>query len=419
MWTPVLLGIGLKATVVLVAAGALHVALLRSSAAARHLMWHIALAGLLAIPVLSLLLPSVPLGGASEVTVTHGAASARLGPAPSPPPASPRPQAVPVTLAALWLGGTLLLLARLAWGLWRIRQMVRDSREIRDRAWLALRDDAAGALGLTADVPLREAPRAAAPMAWGLGRPVILLPPEAHAWGEEKRRAVLLHELAHIERNDCGSHLVAQISCAVYWPHPLAWVALRRLAAERERACDDRVLGAGTRASEYAAHLLDVARSMKARRDWALAALAMARHSQIRDRLTAILDGRMARAAPTQTSAVFAATALLSLVLPLAAMRPFGEAVKGTVYDATGAVIPNALVTLRKAGGGAVSVKSDAIGGYSFRDVSAGSYLLEVRSRGFMLYRAEFALGRGAELNHEVKLQLGGLHESIRVTGTP
>ncbi len=419
MWTAVLLGIALKATVVLAAAGVLHVALLRSSAAARHLMWHIALAGLLAIPVLSLLLPSVPLGAASEVTVTHGAASARLGMPASPPPPGARARTAPIVIAAVWLAGTLALLARLGWGVWRVRRMVRDSREIRNREWLALRDDAAGALGLAIDVPLREAPRAAMPMAWGLGRPVILLPPEAHGWGEEKRRAVLLHELAHIERNDCGSHLVARISCAVYWPHPLAWLALRQLAAERERACDDRVLGAGTRASEYAAHLLDVARGMKARRDGALAALAMARHSQIRERLAAILDGRMARTAPTQSSAVFAATALLSLVLPLAAMRPFGQAVKGTVYDGTGAVVPNALVTLRDGRGGAVSVKSDAIGRYLFRDAAAGRGLLEVRSRGFALYRAEFALGRGAELNHEVKLQVGALRESIRVSGAP
>ena len=419
MWTPILLGIALKATLVLLAAGALHVALLRSSAAARHLIWHIALAGLLAIPVLSLLLPPVPLGGVSEVTVTHGAASARLGPPPSPPPPSPPRRTVPITIAAVWLAGTLLLLARLAWGLLRIRHMVRDSREVRGRDWLALRDDAAGALGLVIDVPLREARRAVVPMAWGLRRPVILLPPEAHGWGEEKRRAVLLHELAHIERNDCGSHLVAQISCAVYWLHPLAWLGLRQLSVERERACDDRVIGAGTRASEYAAHLLDVARGMKARRDWALAALAMARHSQIKDRLTAILDGRLARTAPTQTSAVFAATALISLVLPLAAMRPFGEGVKGAVYDATGAVVPNALVTLRNAGGGAVSTNSDGAGGYAFRNVSAGRYLLEVRRRGFALYRAEFALGRGAELKHEVNLQLGALHESLRVVGTP
>jgi hypothetical protein len=312
-----------------------------------------------------------------------------------------------------------VLQARLGWGLLGIRRMVRDSREVRGRDWLALRHDAAAALGLTIDVPLREARGAIVPMAWGLRRPVILLPPEAHTWSGEKRRAVLLHELAHIERGDCGSHLVAQISCALYWPHPLAWLGLRQLAVERERACDDRVLGAGTRPSEYAAHLLDVARGMKARRDWALAALAMARHSQIGDRMAAILDGRLARTAPTQTSAVFAATALMSLVLPLAAMRPFGQAVQGTIYDATGAVIPNALVTLRNRGGGAVSADSDGAGRFAFRNVNAGRYLLEVRRRGFALYRAEFSLGRGAELNHEISLQLGELLETMHIVGTP
>lgn len=369
------------------------------------------------MPVLSVLLPPVPLDGASEITVTHGSASLRLGPPADPPPPSPVPRA---SFAALgvWLAGAILLLARLAWGLLDVRRLVRGSREIRGREWMALRNDAAAALGLPIDVPLREAPRAVVPMAWGIFRPVILLPPEARAWGEEKRRAVLLHEMAHVARNDCRSHLLAQVACAVYWFHPLAWLALGQLALERERACDDRVLRASTRASDYAAHLLDVARGLKVRRDWALAALAMARHSKIKDRLAAILDGRLPRTAPNQTAAVFAATALIAALAPLAAMRPFGQAVRGTVFDASGAVVPGALVTLRGPAR-AVSINSDGAGAFSFESTEAGRCLLEVRRRGFALYRAEFSLGRGAHLRHDVDLQLGGVRERLTVIGTP
>ena len=82
-------------------------------------------------------------------------------------------------------------------------------------------------------------------MVWGFFRPTILLPADASNWQEERLRAVLLHELAHIQRNDWESQLIAQVMCAVYWFNPLVWFAARRMRVEAERACDDHVLNAG------------------------------------------------------------------------------------------------------------------------------------------------------------------------------
>jgi beta-lactamase regulating signal transducer with metallopeptidase domain len=64
----------------------------------------------------------------------------------------------------------------------------------------------------------------------------------------DRRWVVLLHELSHAKRLDCAARLVGQLACAVYWFNPLAWLALTWLQAESERACDDLVLRAGTKA---------------------------------------------------------------------------------------------------------------------------------------------------------------------------
>ena len=119
------------------------------------------------------------------------------------------------------------------------------------------------------------------PMTWGVLRPVVLLPTEAADWSPERRRAVLLHELAHVARHDCLTLAMAELALAFYWFHPLAWWAASRMRRERERACDDRVLTAGVAASDYAADLLAVARGRHALH----AALAMARSSSLESRL--------------------------------------------------------------------------------------------------------------------------------------
>jgi beta-lactamase regulating signal transducer with metallopeptidase domain len=132
------------------------------------------------------------------------------------------------------------------------------------------------------------------PIATGLLRPAVLLPRASAAWSDERRRAVLLHELAHIKRGDCGVQLVAQIACAIYWFHPLVWMAAGKLRSERERACDDHVLRCGARPSSYASHLLDIASELRPSLAPS-AALAMARPSELEGRLLAVLAAGRAR----------------------------------------------------------------------------------------------------------------------------
>jgi beta-lactamase regulating signal transducer with metallopeptidase domain len=90
------------------------------------------------------------------------------------------------------------------------------------------------------------------PLTLGVFQPVVLIPADARDWNLERRRVVILHELAHIRRYDVLTQICAQVVCAMYWYHPLVWIAARRMRFERETACDDLVLTAGVRASTYA-----------------------------------------------------------------------------------------------------------------------------------------------------------------------
>jgi hypothetical protein len=251
---------------------------------------------------------------------------------------------------------------------------------------------------------------------------VVLLPGDAGEWQAERRRVVLLHELAHIQRRDCLTQILAQAACALHWFNPLAWAAARRCAIERERACDDRVLESGTRASEYAGHLLDMARLLHCRQDWALAAVAMARRSHFEGRLLAILDPGLRRAR-SRRAAGLTGVLLAAVALPLAAMRPWkpvAAALSGVVYDGTYAVVPGAQVAvIDRARGVERTTMTDGEGAYSFAALPAGRYDWEVRARGFMrMRRRDIVLDASSSRRLDAVLRLGMVRETIEVRGT-
>jgi len=368
-----LLGLVLKATLLLAAAGLATLALRRrgAPAAARHLVWTLAVCGLLVLPLFSAALPGWRLGFVTMDAAERAVAAAPVfAPAPSAPaatlarpadaglaalpatPASFEPRiaqpalagsgarAIPfaLLLPAIYLLVMLVLLARIAAGRASVRRLARQAVPVADAGWTGLVRDLAWTLGIDRPVALLRSGRATMPMTWGVRRPTILLPAEADGWPEERRRVVLLHELAHVARHDCLTQTLAAVACSIYWFHPGAWHAARRLRVERELACDDRVLAAGTRAREYASHLLEVARAFRAPPLSAAAAVSMARPSQLEGRLLAVLDGVRNRHGITRRAAAGWAAAAVTLVLPLAAMRPAdARAAKTPALSAAGA----------------------------------------------------------------------------------
>jgi hypothetical protein len=152
----------------------------------------------------------------------------------------------------------------------------------------------------------------------------ILLPASAKQWSDEKLRIVLLHERAHIARHDTLLGLIGDVVCAVYWFHPLAWLIAARAGLERERACDDRVLGAGIAPGDYAAAMLDVARAMTR----AHAAMPMAEVSHIERRIRAILDPKTRRRSAHALAALACVVAAAPLLAALNDVFPRPHAIE-------------------------------------------------------------------------------------------
>ncbi|MFL5383619.1 MAG: M56 family metallopeptidase [Longimicrobiaceae bacterium] len=343
-----------KATLVLLAAAAAAgvVALRGGSAAARHLAWTLGVCGVLALPLLAAALPAwrtplltvapppaaapspalaaAPAAASPVVFASAGQSGDAATPRSAPNPISRQPggdgpangMGMGMTIVAAWLLGALAVLGRLAIGRWGAARLGSQAEPVTDPAWTALLRGLSRELGLARPVRLLRGGGATMPMTWGIVRPFVLLPTGADAWPEDRRRVVLMHELAHVARHDCLTQTLAAAACALYWFHPAAWYAARRLRVERELACDDRVLQAGTRARDYAGHLLEVARAFRPARLAAPVAVSMARPSQLEGRLLAVLDSVRDRRMPGRAAASAAAALAFALLLPLAAIRP-------------------------------------------------------------------------------------------------
>jgi len=154
---------------------------------------------------------------------------------------------------------------------------------------------------------------------------VILLPQSANTWTELRRRVVLQHELAHVQRWDWLTFTLAQCVCAFYWYNPLAWYAARRMRLEREQACDDLVLRRDTLPSDYAGELLQLAAGFTGHSliDWAT--VPMARRSALEGRLLAILDKQRNRAGVTRVVILGAVALAAAVIIPVAMLRAATE----------------------------------------------------------------------------------------------
>ncbi len=351
-----------KATLILAIARLLLLALPQLSAATKHLGITLALIGAIALPIVGLVvpawrvavLPSASNGApASAAAIPAKAAdSSKTIGATGDDDELPRgtvATAITVAKAAgvvqeakldaferaldaakgSWQGFLLMaigavslaFLFRMAVGIAGVGVVARLSHEITDEHALRELDRACDHLRLPLAVRLLRSDRVSVPVVWGLAKPILLLPASSAEWPAERLRVVLLHELAHIKRWDGLTLLVTKAAVALFWFHPLMWSLERLARAECERACDDLVLESGTRPSDYAEHLLSIAKALPQADPFRSVTLAMSRRSQLEGRLLSILQPHVRRAHFSLTTVSMVAALSLLVLVPLASVR--------------------------------------------------------------------------------------------------
>ncbi|MDM4767252.1 M56 family metallopeptidase [Pelomonas sp. SE-A7] len=133
-----------------------------------------------------------------------------------PPPSQPM---WPALLAALWLVGALACLARLV----VLQRRYMQGLTLQGRQW--------------------QGPAGSSPALVGLLKPRLALPADfGQRFDAEQQQLVLAHEEVHQRRRDNHWNALGALLCLVHWFNPLAWLALRRMRADQELACDAAVL---------------------------------------------------------------------------------------------------------------------------------------------------------------------------------
>ncbi len=238
-----------------------------------------------------------------------------------------RPTDIGVIIVGIWMAGATAVLGRMIIGMLALARVKRRAVELDDSEWTRIVLRERNLAEVSKDVRVLASADVSTPLTFGVVAPTILLPEEFDGWTAEHRSVVVRHEMAHISSGDMLTSLLAGFTCAVYWFHPLAWYASARLRRAQERACDNQVLQLGVAPADYAAHLLEVARSAKEIGMPGFVSVAMARPSQLEGRLLAVLNEGGNRGVLSVRSRTAGAITTAAVLISVSAFSPMPRAV--------------------------------------------------------------------------------------------
>ncbi|HEU4810428.1 MAG TPA: M56 family metallopeptidase [Sphingomicrobium sp.] len=302
------------------------------SAADRSWIAHLALAGLLLLPLAAVALPSLDVAGpeflvgTAEVQSPSSAVLPRIEPT-----AAPAAQSAPVSddpgvggASVDWPfwgyvvpAGLLVLLTLIA--LVRLFVLKARATVLVDAPWLTALAHAQRRMGFKHGTALLTSDELPSPISWGVVRPVILLNTEA-SQSHAEAEAIITHELAHVANLDWAKLLIARVATALFWFNPFVWLLAREAHQLREEAADDAVLATDIDETEYAKLLVGVARHECRGLLIGAHGVAPARNSLAR-RVKRVLDGAVKRAPGGWRWGSAAAFFAAGMAVPVAALN--------------------------------------------------------------------------------------------------
>ncbi|HEY0381723.1 MAG TPA: M56 family metallopeptidase [Candidatus Elarobacter sp.] len=249
-------------------------------------------------------------------------------------------RALALGVVGVWALGALGGLIGLAASVARVRGLKRRSSPLDgtladELPWLT-------EVGPGREIYLRLSYETETPVAIGFRRPVILIPTElATADGLAAIESLILHEHAHLRRNDDWTNLLQRAIERVFWFNPIVWFLGRRIALEREIASDDAVVEKTGEAHAYATSLWKLVREMRMPEHAVVAPGALLTRKQITVRIEQLLDKKRAR---LHRSPVAALGVALAGVLSIAFVATSAPAVELPAEPVLAAAPPAAAV---------------------------------------------------------------------------
>ena len=306
-----------QSTLFAVPLGALTLLLRRHAAALRFWLWFAASVKFL-VPFSLLMAMGAAVTWPAAPMLPDGPTLEVLQDTAAPFANAPAASAVPdgatnwmLVLIGIWAAGTGLAL--LVWGMrwWKLRVLVRAARP--------LTIPLTTPLAIAATLPVLTSSVPVEPGLIGIVRPVLILPDGIQARLDARELdAILAHELCHFRRRDNLTAAIHMLVESLFWFHPLPWWLGKRLMHERERACDEAVLAAGTDPRVFAEGILNVCRFTIQAPQACASALSGA---NLRLRMETILANRPIRRLGRGQKLGLSAVAALSLSLLLIAGR--------------------------------------------------------------------------------------------------
>ena len=409
----------------------------RRSAAMRHLVWLCAFAVAAATPLLMRVGPKIRIERPAPLLTSQVAIASFEIVASEVSPRSPVNRGIPI-LETIWIAGMAAFALRAIYAVGKVRALLKSATPISVEEFSRVAETGQITSALTL----------------GVFRPWILLPKQHRKWKPEQLRAVLAHELAHIERRDCLIQWLPNLVRIVNWFNPLVWLARSEMLCESERACDDAVVRSGIGGSVFARELLDMAQSMHL---GASSLVSTALTSKLERRIARLVDPSANRR-PLSTAGMISGAGLAAFLLaPIAGLKaeqvikpaeqivrpaiaqaitepahvvaqvaqapapqPALGSLSGFVDDPSGAVVAGATIQLFHTpvslGSPFLSTVTSATGQWNFDAIPPGTYVVMAQSPGFQIFQRSVAIQPGVVRQLRADLMVGGVAERITVT---